>query len=105
MVKLYSKFPNSSKLFFKIPKSIKLIIIMGRVSIKTCAKVHAHFSIKTYLFCYKKKKNLFFYFTYSLFKMPPIKLFTLHNISLKYQFFFLCFFNCFSFFTKLVLLV
>ena len=60
MVKLYSKFPNSSKLFFKIPKSIKLIIIMGRVSIKTCAKVHAHFSIKTYLFCYKKKKKTYF---------------------------------------------
>ena len=38
----------------------------------------------------------FFYFSHSFFKTPNIKLFILHYISLKYQFF--LFFNNFSFF-------
>ena len=51
------------------------------------AKIYVYFSIKTY----------FFYFTFSLFKTSHIKLFILHYILLKYQFF-LIFCNCFSFF-------
>ena len=50
------------------------------------AKVLVYFIIETFFF--------FFYFTYLLFKTPHIRLFNLHHISLKYQFFY-----CFSFFT------
>ena len=65
---------------------------------KTLTIKSIHINVRTKICVYFNIITYHFYFTHSLFKTPHVRLFILHHISLKYQFF-LIFFNCFSFFT------